>query len=199
MTDLDVLRGFLERKRGVFMRSRVILNKEPSAHLYSYVAAFCAIYVIMLIKASVVQKSDIDNWAKVFDDTHLLKRVYSLLSSGKHPTMQELTELFYKSAGKTVPYHLLPEDFAKTRVVDWLCRNTTFQVYMETLEERAQDIIPQNAIDRFFYKTGRGLKNTKNTIKESKVVENALTSKIFLIILYFGLAIIIGCILDAVN
>ena len=30
--------------------------------------------------------------------------------------------------------------------------------------------IPENAIDRFFYKIGRGFKKTRTTVKESEVV-----------------------------
>ena len=35
---------------------------------------------------------------------------------------------------------------------------------------KQKDQIPENAIDRFFYKIGRGTKNTGKTIAESEVV-----------------------------
>ena len=37
-----------------------------------------------------------------------------------------------------------------------------------------EEQVPENAIDRFFYKIGRGAKNTGTTIKESEVIGKTL-------------------------
>ena len=59
----------------------------------------------------------------------------------------------------------------------------------------SQKQVPENAIDRFFYKIGCGFQNIFKTFKESKVVHNLIikpmTTGPFSVILWYILIIIV--------
>lgn len=56
----------------------------------------------------------------------------------------------------------------KTKIADLLNRIFMLDFVLNMTKQKEQ--IPENAIDRFFYKIGRGTKNTGKTIAESEVV-----------------------------
>lgn len=94
-----------------------------------------------------------------------------LVKSGKYPNKQSIPKQvsddtlsefvkILKSKNKNKEY--------KARIADLL--NQIFMLDFVLNMTKQKEQVPENAIDRFFYKIGRGTKNTGKTIAESEVV-----------------------------
>lgn len=94
-----------------------------------------------------------------------------LVKSGKYPNKQSIPKQvsddalsefvkILKSKNKNKEY--------KAKIANLL--NQIFMLDFVLNMTKQKEQIPENAIDRFFYKIGRGFKNTGATVKESQVV-----------------------------
>ncbi len=94
-----------------------------------------------------------------------------LVKSGKYPNKQSIPKQVSDDALSEFVKILKSKNKNKehkAKIADLLNRIFMLDFVLNMTKQKAQ--IPENAIDRFFYKIGRGTRNTGKTIAESEVV-----------------------------
>jgi hypothetical protein len=173
MTDWDKLRNFLTDLLGERVLLDVIDGDDITEIIYEYITIFCAFHISRI---SFAHNIDDNEWKKLFtsdDNTaNLVWNVCWTLKSENTPsmTMYELYFLMCKLIAVPLPPSFPDSEIRNQLVIDLLCSEETFFRYINTKNRLQNTDIPENAIDRFFYKTKKSIKKAAQTIKESKTL-----------------------------
>lgn len=166
MNDVDKIKNFLASK--IKTEKKTVSDK----FVMIYLRLFAMAIVSRLVSLHIIPQKDA---LSLFNDkkpsTNLPLKIAKYLFNNKKITIYD-TCMLACFLLKVAPPKELP--FADELVVDCLCNDDMFFTLVVNVPEFADTIVPDNAIDEFVYNIKRGIKNAKNTVKESEVVRKSV-------------------------
>lgn len=155
-----------------FLASKIEKKTVSDQFVMIYLRIFAMAIVSYLVNQHIVSQKDA---LSLFNDnkpsTNLPLKIAKFLFNNKRITIYD-TCMLTCFLLKVIPPKEL--SFADELVVDSLCNNDMFFFLVENIPAFADTIVPDNAIDEFVYNIKRGIKNAKNTVKESEVVRKSV-------------------------